>query len=601
MLFIWQAEISDPSFIYYIMLNYRILAVLLLSATVLALPGKIFAGEIHYSRIPVEYWEHRLQMVKALGMNGLSVYVMWNYHEVEPGVFDFSTENRNLSAFLELAIKYKMAVFIRPGPYVCAEWDFGGMPAWLLENTTAATVRTNTPQYMAAVKRYFEAIAPILKKYDSKNGGPIQLLQIENEYGSFGNDLTYINALRQIWKDLGVTTDQYHADPSSVLARSHWSGANMGVNNGVTDNDYAIAKKLDPSVYIFGGEIYPGWLTHWGEPWATRTIDHVITQFTYLCQNNHSFSMYMVHGGSNFGFTAGANMKNATIDYEAHITSYDYDAPINEQGSVTAKYNALRALFLRYADWEVPTPPAALKTISIDIFVPNAYATLLENIGSPIKLTNFTHFESKDLKMYNQGIVVYEIQLPADSHEFTVSVHDYALIYIDGDFMASMDRQANKTHDLRFECKAACKVQIMVEAMGHINFDQGMNTDKKGLIQFTRVKGTGALNDWSVYKLPLSANSISSAKGFKQNSRPVIGRYTFDLDEVGDTFINMKEYAKGYVWINGRNLGRFWNKGPQLKLFCPGVWLKSKNNELIVMEMGGSSLKYITGDTSLKA
>lgn len=375
--------------------RYCLLVLALLAVHAVALPGKIFAGEIHYSRIPVEYWEHRIQMIKGLGMNALSVYVMWNYHEVEPGVFDFSSENRNLPAFLDLAVKYKMAVFIRPGPYVCAEWDFGGMPAWLLENTTAVTVRTNTAQYMAAVKRYFEAIAPILKKYDSKSGGPIQLLQIENEYGSFGNDMTYINGLRQIWKDLGVTTDQYHADPSSVLARSHWAGGNMGVNNGVSDNDYAIAKKLDPSVYIFGGEIYPGWLTHWGEAWATRTINQVLTQFTYLCQNNHSFSMYMVHGGSNFGFTAGANMKNANIDFEGHITSYDYDAPINEQGEATAKYTALRALFLRYADWEVPQPPAPLKTISIPEFTPAAYATLMENKGEPIRLSNFTHFESK--------------------------------------------------------------------------------------------------------------------------------------------------------------------------------------------------------------
>jgi beta-galactosidase len=186
-------------------------------------------------------------MIKGLGMNALSVYVMWNYHEVQPGVFDFQTENKNLPAFLDLAAKYKMVVFIRPGPYVCAEWDFGGMPAWLLQNTTAITVRTNTLEFMTAVKKYFEAIAPIIKKYDSKNGGPIQLLQIENEYGSFGSDLGYINALRQIWKDLGVTTDQYHADPAQGLAKSHWSGGNMGVNNAVSDNDYNIAKKLDLS------------------------------------------------------------------------------------------------------------------------------------------------------------------------------------------------------------------------------------------------------------------------------------------------------------------------------------------------------------------
>ena len=174
------------------------------------------------------------------------------------------------------------------------------------------------------------------------------------------------------------------------------------------------------------------------------------------------------------------------------------------------------------------------------------------------------------------------------------------MVFIDGAFFASMDRQVNKLHGLTFECEAACKLQIMVEAMGHINFDQGMNTDRKGLMQITRLRGSGPLTDWYIYKLPLTPDSISRATGYKYNSRPIIGRYNFDLDEVGDTYLNMRNYVKGYVWVNGRNLGRFWNKGPQFKLFCPGVWLKKTNNEIIVMEMGASSMKYMSGDTTLK-
>lgn len=204
--------------------------------------------------------------------------------------------------------------------------------------------------------------------------------------------MTYINGLRQIWKDLGVTIDQYHADPTSALSKSHWPGGNMGVNNGVSEADYTTAKKLDPSVYIFGGEIYPGWLTHWGENWATKDVNTTVKEFTFLCANNHSFSMYMVHGGSNFGFTAGANSKTTASDYEGHITSYDYDAPINEQGSVGAKYSALRALFSKYVQWLVPDPPAPLHTISIPPFTPTAYATLLDNLPTPISLANYTHF-----------------------------------------------------------------------------------------------------------------------------------------------------------------------------------------------------------------
>lgn len=202
--------------------------------------------------------------------------------------------------------------------------------------------------------------------------------------------------------------------------------------------------------------------------------------------------------------------------------------------------------------------------------------------------------------MYNQGIVVYEIKLPADSHEFNIVIHDYAMVFVDGNFHGAFDRQKQKQHSLKFVCNAVCTVRILVEAMGHINFDKGMNTDRKGLIKFERVKGSGALTEWKAYKLPLDFNYVKAANVLKDKQFPVFAKHTFDLATVGDTFLNMSKYVKGYVWVNGRNLGRFWNKGPQHKLFCPGVWLRNKGNDVYILELGEAQIKPITGDTTLK-
>lgn len=540
-------------------------------------------------------------MIKAMGMNTLSVYIMWNYHEVSPGVFDFSTENRNFSYFMDLAMKYKMYVVIRPGPYVCAEWDLGGLPAWYLENNTQSrTLRVNTVEFLTPVRRYFQALAPYFKKYDAEKGGPIILNQIENQYGSYGSDLNYISALRQIWKDLNVTIPQYHADGLSVMRNSHWSGAVIGLNGAVADADYKKAAEIDStSPFIFGSEIYPGWLTHWGQNWASRSVDSTVTEFKTLMDFNHSYSMYMIHGGSNFAFTAGANMQGGASDYTPHITSYDYDAPINEQGGLTLKYNALRALILKYVEWDVPEPPAGIPLISIPAITPYIYATLMDNLPSPIRITNLTHFESSQLKMYSQGIVVYEANITSGNHEFQVVVHDWAIVYIDGVVKETFDRQKSVNHTLAFNTSRQITLRILVEAMGHINYAGGMNTDYKGLITFRRTAGTGDIPSWNVYKLPLDYSYVSTISKGTSGSYPAFGKATFTVAQQGDTFINMKNFVKGYVWVNGRNLGRFWNKGPQFKLFCPGVWLKA-SNEIIVLELGESSMKSLTGDTTLK-
>lgn len=255
---------------------------------------------MHYSRIPVEYWDHRLQTIRSMGFNALSVYIMWNYHEVSKGVYDYQSSNKNLALFLKMAQQYDFYVLIRPGPYVCAEWDFGGLPARLL-NIPNLKIRTNNRPYLDQVSLYFQSLVPILSPFLASNGGPIILLQIENELGFYNDDKAYIQALRDMWLTLGIQTDQYYVDTVDNLEKSHWDGANIGINDGNTEEKYLIARLIEPQGLLFGGEIYSGWLTHWGEEYQGKNMTTYLKEFNLLLANNHFFSMYMVHGAPTSG------------------------------------------------------------------------------------------------------------------------------------------------------------------------------------------------------------------------------------------------------------------------------------------------------------
>jgi beta-galactosidase len=285
-------------------------------------------------------------MVKAMGLNTLSVYMMWNHHESRPDVFDFSTENKNLTGFLELAKKHGMNVLLRPGPYVCAEWDFGGLPYYLIKDKMIE-LRSTDPYFLNRTTVYFSKVAPLIKPYLAPNG-PIIMIQIENEYGSWGGDHVYIQALVDIWKRLIGDFEYYHADGDFGIPAGHAPGLNIGINGCLNLNTYKSTQlKYPDAKMVFGGEIYPGWLTHWGEAHMQRQDkSQTVGMFRWFIQNNISFSMYMVHGGSNFGFTNGVNSF-----LNVHVTSYDYDAPINEHGLNTPKYDDLRTMFKAAVSW----------------------------------------------------------------------------------------------------------------------------------------------------------------------------------------------------------------------------------------------------------
>ena len=311
-------------------------------------PFRFISGEMHPARIPKEYWRHRIQMAKAMGCNAIAAYIFWNYHETTMGSFDFVSENRNIAEFVKICQQEGMWVLIRPGPYVCAEWDFGGLPSYLLK-IPDIKIRCMDTRYMAAVERYIKRFSEEIKPLQCNNGGPILMLQIENEYGSYGNDKEYLETLRKLWIQNGITVPFYTSDgPTTIMLKTgNIDGAAIGLDSGGNENDFNYAAKRNPNVPSFSGETYPGWLTHWGEKFAKPDTNDLKKEVTFLLKNNKSFNFYVIHGGTNFGLTAGANAFSPT-QYQPDITSYDYDAPINEQGRPIAKYFMLRNLIAQY-------------------------------------------------------------------------------------------------------------------------------------------------------------------------------------------------------------------------------------------------------------
>ncbi|MGD0783926.1 MAG: beta-galactosidase family protein, partial [Candidatus Aminicenantales bacterium] len=308
-------------------------------------PYQILAGEIHFQRIPPQYWKDRLLKARAMGLNTVCTYVFWNLLEPEPGRWDFTGAN-DLVSFIRTAQEAGLWVIVRPGPYACAEWDFGGLPIWLLR-TPDIKIRCLDPRYMKACAAYIEKMAGLLRPLQIHKDGPLLMVQIENEYGSYGNDRGYMQALESLWRKGGIEVPFYTADGATpnMLESGSLPGCAIGLDPGTDEQDFTVAERLGRKVPVFCSELYPGWLTHWGEKWARTPSDDVLKDLRWLLRNRKSFNLYVVHGGTNFGFWAGANMGDA---YQPDVTSYDYDAPLNEMGQPTPKYFAIRGLLAKF-------------------------------------------------------------------------------------------------------------------------------------------------------------------------------------------------------------------------------------------------------------
>ena len=565
-------------------------------------PIEIRAGELHYARVPEAYWRQRLQMMKAMGLNTVCTYVFWNYHHPSPGVWDFTSGNHNLSAFLQIAKETGLYVVLRPGPYACAEWDFGGFP-WWLATVEGLKVRTDNKPYLDSCTVYFQKLAEQVRGYHISEGGPIILTQVENEFGSWVAQrkdipleahLRYTAKIKAILIASGLKPPFYTSDGRTLFTGGHIEDV-FPAANGEDDVDslrFTVNQFNHGQGPYFVAEFYPGWLDHWAEEFPRVSTAEIVNQTKKYLDNHVSFSFYMIHGGTNFGYTSGANYtKEHPI--QPDLTSYDYDAPISEAGWATEKYLSLRTLLQQYTKSTLPPVPdhaAIIQPAPIPISKTVDLFDWKEHI-TPVKAAQPLSFES--LHQAN-GYVLYSIQVSEAVNGILhiPGLRDYATVYINGEKAGSLNLYYNQL-ELPVMIPASAKLDILVESMGRINYGPKMSESLKGILSPVYINEQALSGEWTMYPIPLENMPDLKAFNNKKLSAglPAFYAASFKLDKTGDVFLDMQHWGKGVVFVNGHHLGRFWNKGPQQTLYLPGCWLHKGNNDIVVFDQENDHIK----------
>jgi beta-galactosidase len=540
-------------------------------------PFLIRSGEMHYPRVPRPYWRDRMRKIRAMGLNTLCTYVFWNLHEPQPGKFDF-TGNLDVAEYIRTAQAEGLYVLVRPGPYICTEWDFGGLPWWLL--ATDMKVRSADPRFLAAATSYMNQVGKQLAPLQIHRGGPILMVQVENEYGSFGSDHDYMGAVRHMIQGAGFDCQLYTSDGSgkSNLAGGTLDGVVSVINfgdGGNPDKEFANLASFRQNEPKMNGEFWYGWFDHWGEKHHVTPAAKGAANVDWMLSRGISCNLYMAHGGSTFGYMAGAN---GGKQYEPDISAYDYDAPIDEAGRPNAKFNAMRDVMRKYLSpgEKLPDLPAALPMIAIPKFELTESLPLIALLGKPV----YTG-PPKTMEELGQGygFILYRHH-PVKAAKGTLEigeVRDFAVVR--GTYLDRRLRQ-NK---LDVELVPGQPLDILVEAMGRINFGPQLVNDRKGIIGKVTLNGE-ELRDWEHHLVPFIYPVQLPFRHIVPNPQSFF-RGTFHLDSIGDTFLDMRGWGKGLVWINGHNLGRYWKIGPQQSLFVPAPWLKQGANDAIVLDL----------------
>ena len=565
-------------------------------------PFVVKAAEVHYPRIPQPYWEQRIKMCKALGMNTLCLYVFWNVHEQEEGIFDFSGNN-DVAAFIRLAQKNGMYVIVRPGPYVCAEWEMGGLPWWLLKKKDIK-LREQDPYFMERYKIFAEKLAEQIGDLTIDKGGPIIMVQVENEYGSYGEDKPYISAIRDILRASGFDkVTLFQCDWSSNFTKNGLDDLVWTMNFGTganIENEFRLLGELRPDAPQMCSEFWSGWFDKWGGRHETRGSKAMVEGLKEMLDKGISFSLYMTHGGTSWGHWAGANSPGFSPD----VTSYDYDAPINEAGQVTDKYIELREMLAKYSDTKLPSIPKEYPVIEIPEIEFTQIAPLFDNLPEAK-----TSQDIQTMETFGQGwgSILYRTTAPAVPTQSILTItdgHDYTQVFVNGELVGALDRRENETTLLLPSLNEGDRLDILVEAMGRINFGRAIK-DFKGITEKVEISynlSSGSqvtinLKNWQVYNLPDSYEAQKEMNYTTLEGQKVPGCYraVFNLKKTGDTFLNMESWGKGQVYVNGHAIGRFWNIGPQQTLYMPGCWLKKGENEIIVLDIIGPTKTTVEG------
>jgi len=573
-------------------------------------PALIRSGEMHYPRIPHQYWRHRMQMLRAMGLNAVATYVFWNIHEPQEGVWDFEGD-KNLAEYIRIAGEEGLMVILRPGPYVCAEWDFGGYP-WWLQNIEGLELRRDNAPFLNCTRKYLDKLFEEVGDLQITRGGPIVMVQVENEFGSYAaqrEDIpleehrAYNKKIYEQLKEVGFDIPMFTSDGSWLFAGGSIEGA-LPTANGEED-----VANLKAKVDAFHGgegpymvaEFYSGWLMHWAEPFPRVEATWLARKTEEFLKNDVSFNYFMAHGGTNFGFTAGANY-NREHDIQPDLTSYDYDAPISEAGWATPKFDSIRTVIQKYVRKPLPKVPGRIEVIE---FPPVKLQRMADLLSVAHKLPSVSATQPKSFEELNQGYgyVLYSRKFvhPAKGELKIAGLRDFATVYIEGKWQGELNRYYQR-YTMPVDIPFNSRLDLLVENMGRINYGAEIVRNTKGIISPVAIGGHEISGGWVMYCLPMETQPdflsfdtadvypVDEASYMKLAGRPLLYEGTFTLEKRGDTFLDMSDWGKGIIFVNGYNLGRFWNVGPQQTLYLPGVWLNEGENTIVVLEQMPQSL-----------
>ncbi|MBN2594762.1 MAG: beta-galactosidase [Sedimentisphaerales bacterium] len=555
-------------------------------------PAVIISGSVHYPRIPRAYWRDRMKKARAMGLNTISTYVFWNAHEKTPGEFDFSG-NLDVAQFCRVAQEEGLWVIVRPSPYVCSEWDFGGLPPWLLKDPNME-VRTSDPKFTEATGRYLKEVGKQLAPLQASKGGPIIMVQVENEYAVFGEDRKYYETIKDqtaaAFSDVVLIRCDWPRD--DTIKGGHLDGVLSTMNFG--DNPQWAFEQFDrfyPDLPRMSGEFWTGWFDHWGAPHHTTSGAEKAKLIDWMLENGISFNLYMFVGGTNWGFTAGANWSGK---YSCDTTSYDYSANLHEAGNPAEKFYEFRDVILKHLPegTKLPELPEPIGRIEIPEIKMTQMASFMQLQTKPCKVETPTYMEALDQA---QGLMLYRTHIkgPKSGTLEFATVKDRAFVMLDGKRVGTLDRRLDNQRRLRVDIgDGVVMLDVLVENMGHLNFSRNLITDRKGIAGEVKLNnevlsGLPAAAGWEMYSFELDDLSGLTFEAVEspQDEMPYFYKATFNIDKTGDTFLDMRGWGKGMVWVNGYNLGRYWQIGPQQTLYMPGCWLKKGVNEIIVLDI----------------
>ena len=547
-------------------------------------PHQVIAGALHYFRIHPDQWQDRIRKARLMGLNTIETYVAWNAHEPRRGEWDATGWN-DLGRFLDLIQAEGMDAIVRPGPYICAEWHNGGLPNWLTAGERE--LRSSEPTYLADVSEYLRRVYEIVAPRQIDRGGSVVLVQIENEYGAYGSDKAYLEALVALTREAGITvplttvdqpTDQMLADGS--LPELHKTGS-FGSRSA---ERLATLRTHQPTGPLMCSEFWDGWFDWWGGVHHTTDVDAAAADLDELLAAGASVNIYMFHGGTNFGLTNGANHKGR---YLPIVTSYDYDAPLDEAGNPTAKFFAFRDVIAKYAPVpdELPAPATPALAFSVPLAPAGAWTDTAADAASDASVGDAP--ATFDELEHLSALVRYDAELPGGRGGLLVTeeVRDLAWVSVDGQAVGTLSRTR---HDRALRIPDGRTLSILVEEQGRVNYDHRLG-EQKGLIGAPTVDGA-PLTGWRSTPLDVAAIAAEIASHVENpsgeaGSAPSAWVADFDLDSPADLFLDTASWSKGYAFVNGFFLGRYWRSGPQRTLFVPSPATVAGSNRLVVLEL----------------